>query len=488
MATLYELLTGLVSDGSYRAELPGVRGMPVRKPASVRMLEAGGDYIPGYGDVTAMIEAGQALSEGELLAAGLLGTGAAIGLVPGAGDAIARPVIAAGRRVGEAIPSEVIYAGRSVAQGDPRGILEAFATGRDARSLSARGIGDNGGPPMTMTPDERIASSTPASWRDEKYQLPQWHPISGVAMTVPPNAMDVRVRDLGTLEGNTRPLRIEDMQGRVLTPAYGDRTIAGVNILGFDEVDFADPVRSQGGRDFMRERGTGLWASEFKPMREKSEVINRLLEAGEDPALVYTAMGAQSGDFSTIMMDAVMNQFDPRKISDDAARKFDDRMKKIGVKSWPGTKSGKVGEALRNMPGTTRWAVWQEMDKASFRDAGFPDIGRTRVSITDPELLNVDPFSTGLNVGRPEGLLTNTMFERHPSYEYQIGGDYEGTLGNLPGQLIWRDFFEGRRASGAAPGGDQRSFMMQSPRIIQRVDQQMVDEVNEYLRRLEQVR
>lgn len=335
-------------------------------------------------------------------------------------------------------------------------------------------------PGMRLSPSERIALSTPAAWRDPKYEKPQWHPISDTSMSIPAREVSPIVQSLGVLEPE-RAMRIEDLQGRMLTPAYGDRTIAGANILGYDDINFADPVRSQGGRDFMREQGTGLWASEFTPMSRKAKSVRGLLDAGEDPALVYTAMGAQSGDFSTIMRDATLAQFDPTRISDDAAKKFDERMKTLGVTAWPGTKSGKVAEALQNMPGSTRWAVWQEMDKTAYKNAGFPDIGRTRVSITDPELLDVDPFATGLSVGRPTDFLTNEAFTPHPSYEWQIGGGYEGRLGNLPGQLVWRDFFENRRGAGAAPAGDQRAFMMGSPEISQRVDQQMVDEVNAYL-------
>lgn len=68
-----------------------------RVPASVEAMQTGQDFVPGFGDALALAEAYDAASRGELAAAGLLGTGAVIGLVPGAGDAISRPVIAAGR-------------------------------------------------------------------------------------------------------------------------------------------------------------------------------------------------------------------------------------------------------------------------------------------------------------------------------------------------------------------------------------------------------
>lgn len=130
------ILDQLFSDGSYRTELPGVRGMDVRTPMSVRGLNAVGDFIPGYGDVKAIGEAGQALTEGDLIAAGLLGTGAAIGLIPGAGDAIARPIMAAGRAAGN-VTADAIGAYHSARSGDLGGILDAFAPSRPMQSLSA---------------------------------------------------------------------------------------------------------------------------------------------------------------------------------------------------------------------------------------------------------------------------------------------------------------------------------------------------------------
>jgi hypothetical protein len=70
-------------------------------PLSVQGAQATQDFMPVIGDALALGEAGEALSRGEIVAAGLLGAGAAIGLVPGAGDALAKPVMAAGRRAAD---------------------------------------------------------------------------------------------------------------------------------------------------------------------------------------------------------------------------------------------------------------------------------------------------------------------------------------------------------------------------------------------------
>src|SRR6056300_464441 len=137
------ILDGIFSDGSYRTELPGVRGMDVRTPLSVRGLNAVGDFIPGYGDVKAIGEAGQALTEGDLIAAGLLGTGAAIGLIPGAGDVIARPVVAAGRAAGN-LTADTIGTARAIARGDKGLLSEVLQRGGTPQSLSAAKVDETG--------------------------------------------------------------------------------------------------------------------------------------------------------------------------------------------------------------------------------------------------------------------------------------------------------------------------------------------------------
>ncbi len=102
----------LFSDQDYRTTAPAggyadlyQGGLLARNrdqaPLSVRGAQATQDFMPVIGDLVALGEAGDAFSRGELAAAGLLGTGALIGLVPGAGDALAKPVMAAGRRAAD---------------------------------------------------------------------------------------------------------------------------------------------------------------------------------------------------------------------------------------------------------------------------------------------------------------------------------------------------------------------------------------------------
>lgn len=328
----------------------------------------------------------------------------------------------------------------------------------------------------------RLESSLPGSWLDPKFDKPQWHGISNVASDLPPQQMAPIFRSTGTLEpeiGRT----VESLVGRVGIPALGDRSVAGNEILGVGNITYRNPVRSLGGADFMRERGTGIWANAGPQAQDLARTADEVIRSGGDPALIFTAMGPQSADFSTMMAESVMNQYDPRLIDPAFAAKYDDAVRKF----VPNFTSILNPNFLEGLTGTDRWNLWQLMDKAELRRAGFPDINLARRSITDPRLMDAVPFDAGLTIGRPTGglLSIDDSVVPHPTYPAQLAGAYEGGLErSIPGAILWRDFFNQRRASGASPGGDQRSFLMNANRIKQAIDQQTVDEVNQFYERL----
>jgi hypothetical protein len=108
MASIWDKL---FSGEDYRTAAPsggyadlyanGLLGNRTDTPTSVGAMETGKDFIPGIGDAIALKEAYDAASRGDKVAAGLLAAGAAVGLIPGAGDALARPVMAAGRKAAD---------------------------------------------------------------------------------------------------------------------------------------------------------------------------------------------------------------------------------------------------------------------------------------------------------------------------------------------------------------------------------------------------
>jgi hypothetical protein len=391
------------------------------------------------------------------------------------------------KRVYDAVTSDPL----GVAANIGSGLLDSVVSGVTApgRALAGEpvtmgdvwdtaGLAAVGAAPMAV-PEGALAMGAVA--RDPRL----WHPASDIKLRKPVDEMTFGITDKGDLSP-AKTIDIANLEGRVLVPAFGDRTRAGGLLTSIDGTDLPNPVDLQGGADFMRSQG-GIWASEPDAMRTKAKYVAKAAqEAGDAPVLAYTAMGAQSGDFSRMMSDAVMGQLRPsmgNMIDPAAVTRFDDYVVKNVDPNWPGILNQGAADYIPEMTGSNRRLLWQEMDKGVYREAGFPDVGATRLAITDPRLINAQPFDTGLTFGSVDvaAPLTETTPDIHSTYRSQIHGDYVGgLLDNVPGDMIWRDFFGTRRAAGASPASDQRAFMM-TPSIKQKVDAQMVEEVSRYL-------
>lgn len=313
-------------------------------------------------------------------------------------------------------------------------------------------------------------------------------------------------------DGSLQPIKELDigaLQGKMLIPAYGDRTYAGGALRGIGDITFSQPVNMQGGNQFMRSAGDGIWASEKDPMTIKGKFAELLKNQDkEDVRLMFTSMAAQSGDFSKMMSNATMGMIEQSKITKKAAKEYDKWVRKGGGKdspndpNWPGILSPNARDYVNNnMTGTKRRLLWQQMDKDKYVKVGFPNVGVIRAAITERELLTTPTFATGRAIGTMDGPARevkprrganttdsrNLIFSPHDTYSHQVAGEYAGALPyDVPGGMVWRDYFASRRASGALPGDDTRSFMM-SPYNRQRVDQQMIDEISQYLESLKQL-
>ena len=272
-----------------------------------------------------------------------------------------------------------------------------------------------------------------------------------------------------------KTLKIEGLEGRVLTPAYGDRTASDATLTQVGDVDLKTPVKLEGGHGFMRE-GEGLWASEFGAMKSKA----RAMEKMDDPLMVYTAMAGQAGDFSKMMSDTTLDIVKQSNISKKSAKIYDKLIKEMVDKKWPGILSENIEEYVNKMPGTKRRELWQQMDKKAFQDLGFPNMGVIRTAISDAQLLTVPPFASGRSIGQPTSLEVKPS--THGTYGTEIQGEYTGSLPiSVPGELIFRDFFTNmaKRLEETGKANIQRTMLMK-PSISQKVDQQMIDEVNEF--------
>ena len=443
------------------------------------------DFTPIIGDIKGGYETVQMIGD-ELskedpnyyMIGALGGLGAAatiIGLVPGVGDLAKTAIMAGARRVAQGA-SDV---GRGALDFVDRIEVDPNTLGSLGGNVRLRPQAD-----LSARPDaEQIIRSQEgygALKNLPKPTKPQLDPagIGGTKLPAFVEDIEYKTTDKGILIPR-KEIDISELQGRVLTPAYGDRTYAGGTLDEIAGVKLDQPVEMQGGNQFMRE-GEGLWASEKQAMETKAKAMSEM----DDPLMVYTAMSGQSGDFSRMMSNATMGIVEKSKITKKAAKSYDDRIKETVDPNWVGILNPNAREYIEKMAGTDRRLLWQEMDADKWKKQGFPDVGVIRASITEPELLTSPSFTTGRSIGSLES--TQTFPSTHQTYNTEVIGKYEGALPkDVPGDLVWRDFFEnmGQRLKETGKANPQRAFLM-TPSIQQKVDQQMVDEVSAFTQAL----
>ena len=390
---------------------------------------------------------------------GLGAVGTIIGLVPGAGDAAQKAIMSGAKMLADRANK----------------VVDAMPT------YDPNVLGSNLGNVVRKDPSKVNKEVLDPAGLSET-RLPTY------ADEVPKNSVP---------KGNLIPKKdvtIDELQseGAVFQMAQGDRTATDETLLGVGNITFQNPVDLDGGRGFMRNPYTGLWASDEKVAGKMVSLAERIADKGGNPNILYASMAGQSGDFSTMMSDTVMEMIKESDISPKAAKKYDKWVKENVDPNWVGILDPDAKEYLRlpiedgGIGGTKRRLLWQELDAKKYQDEGFPQLGLSRIGITEDELLMSPKLQTS-SVGRvnPTGDYLYGPSLGHNTYSRDVPGEYRGELKDAPLQLLMRDFFEQRRAGGFKRQDDQRSLGFRS-NTLQSVDDQMVDEVNTYINIMEE--
>lgn len=278
----------------------------------------------------------------------------------------------------------------------------------------------------------------------------------------------------------------EALQGSVLMPAVGDRTIAGARLTHINDAPLASPVSLEGGPDFMRaaaaQKEGSAWASDKGVITRLAKQAQGLAETGKDINFVYSSMGARSGDFSHMMSDALLAQLPGAKVPKAVRSDFDATMRAQSL-GWPGLDKPEEARQALLKSGPLRKAFVEEMALGKWQNAGFPEVGSTRFAITDPALLGEPTGATGHAISKldPSGKIIRNPVIPHTTYNTQLGG--QGYLGGLersvPREVMFPDFYKARRAMGAPLGADDRAFTMSN--VSQPADQSWLDRLMAYL-------
>ena len=323
-------------------------------------------------------------------------------------------------------------------------------------------------------------------------------PLGYGAVKIDRPVSDIDVRIMGTNQPNLprKAITIEDLQGKVLMPFYGDKSSNRGLLMGIDETDLARPVLLEGGPDFMvgpaAQAENAIWASGKGVVSTLKNRAQQLAEeTGKDIVGTTITMAPNAVDFTTFMSRALAEQLPAASITKKAMKSFDVEMKKVD-KNWPGAGSENLGDYLASVSPDIRKSFVRLMDKKPAQEAGFPSVGKTRVAVTERDLLDVPAGRVGFAMGQIDPAAAPVFDPRvpHSTYDAQILGKYLGGLETpIPQGLLFRDAYkgmEGRTYFNKKLGRDvpfseaTKAYTMKTQLPGQVVDQELVDAIMQY--------
>lgn len=233
-------------------------------------------------------------------------------------------------------------------------------------------------------------------------------------------------------------------KGGTLIGLGGDRSRLG-RLTHINGKPLAWAVDLHAGHDYMLEPNRGaVWANATGHTTGIERMIAKAAERG--PIIgSFQPMGPQSVDSSHNMVDALLAQIPSSGISKKDAKAFDDALKAgmhapnaddranfaEAMRGWPGILNAKAAsEFMRpenGFSGTHRSAFVKMMDKKDRKDEGFPEVGATRVAITNPDLLGTPNSMAGHRLVEldPDELLRQAAGGfKHSTYQSDTGGRY----------------------------------------------------------------
>jgi len=314
---------------------------------------------------------------------------------------------------------------------------------------------------------------------------------------------DVRSTDTGE-NLSRRPMSWEETEGKVVLPFYGDRTSRGLLVEGVNDVNFDQPVYTEGGVDFMvgpaAQADKSIWASNQNIItRIDKEAAKAAKEfEGADILGLTGSMAPDANDFATMTGAAMAELVKGAKITKKSAKEFDDIMRSIDP-DFVGVLSPKIREWAETTTSPKRKSFIRLMDSAPMQAKGFPSPAEARYSVTDPTQRDMPAGMFGLGAARvdtsaplmfnaPKGNLPKTSVP-HSTYNTQISGEYLGSLPPVPQGLLFKDVYnamEGKVTKSGQPLNEaHKTHAIKTKMPAQKITPEILEGILSYLSRME---
>jgi hypothetical protein len=288
----------------------------------------------------------------------------------------------------------------------------------------------------------------------------------------------------------------------------GDFTVSDVNLKSLmgEEVNSKQEGGSRYGLGHMKAKTPLFYASNEVPAQAVQNKVTDLYELFQPERVMgqHMAMGPIATNFAQHFADANLRYTDYSKLTPENMMMFDQLMAKgyeitkknpktgevttkvVDFPKWPGIANPQAAyEAMRKNSEMRKFYNRVMQTPSITEPLGLPNGLDVRYAITSPDLRDMEVNLTGHGVGElvPYANLTDTA--RHKTYSKGIPGMYEGHQEVLTPFAI------------SFPDAAQHIISTQRPQDFtgtiqkvfphQRVDQQFIDEMEQYRRRIKEL-
>jgi|TARA_R110001592_G_scaffold358079_1_gene662163 hypothetical protein len=217
---------------------------------------------------------------------------------------------------------------------------------------------------------------------------------------------------------------------------------------------------------------------------------------------VYTNMGGESNDYSTMVSDTIIAMMPNAKITKKSVKEFDDLMKDR-IENWPGLNGVQDNpekmKKLRNFlnrpeGGNDRKLFVKTMETGKWNSQGFPDVTSARAATSVQDMFGMGTGdATGRIIGQIDYNAPTTRVTDHNTYPVSIPrvpntplyrtSTKGGAFVDIPRDLLLPDYLKIRRKEGKPEVSDTRAITMSVPK--QDLTPKTIDDIMMEIRRME---
>lgn len=300
--------------------------------------------------------------------------------------------------------------------------------------------------------------------------------------------------DRRVMEGEVDPsaplpiMTLEDQKDSVLLGLPGDPSLARTILYGIGDVEFARPVGLHGGPRYGDENK--LWASNLSAATGLLNTADRASRQYGDAPVIASYMKMPSGlPFAQHYFESLLQYQRPDELTKAAKKALTDDIRagyidaegnRIKFPNFPGFDNlDKVAE-LAQVDSGLRKHIADRLEKST--KYGLRPAADVQFAVSHPELTNLETGASGFTLGE---LIPAPLTESaHPTYSHDIAGKVLGQMRySTPYDLLYRDQLELIRRNPKSPEFNTLKLMG----ARQKIDEQLINEVNEYQERLRQL-